>query len=126
MPAPQISHEMQQKIQDFQEAQQQARILMSQKYQLEIQLKETQNALDELQKAGNTEVHKIIGQILIKSDKNAVVAELKEKVETLGLRMKTLEKQEKKIMDRAKALQEELQKGLAGLQGGGDMPLGGG
>ena len=125
MPQPQISHEMQQKIQDFQEAQQQARILMSQKYQIEIQLKETKNAIDELEKAGNTEVHKVVGQILIKSDKNAVLSDLKEKAETLELRMKTFEKQEKKIMERAKGLQEELQKGLAGL-GGGDMPLGGG
>ncbi len=124
-PQPQISHEMQQKIREFQEAQQQARVLMSQKYQIEIQLKEAQNALDELEKAGNTEVHKIVGQILIKADKNAVQADLKEKVETLGLRLKTFDKQEKKIMEKAKTLQEDLQKGLAGLQGG-DMPVGGG
>ncbi|HIJ98707.1 TPA: prefoldin subunit beta [archaeon] len=120
----QLSQEMQQKIQDFQEAQQQARVLLSQKYQIELQMKETQNALDELEKAGNTEVHKVVGQILIKSDKNTVHSELKEKVETLELRLKTIEKQEKKVMEKVKTLQEELQKGLAGL-GGGNVSEGG-
>ena len=120
----QISQEMQQKIQEFQDAQQQARVLLSQKYQIEMQIKETQNALDELEKAGNTEVHKVVGQILIKADRNTVQSDLKEKVETLGLRMKTIEKQEKKIMEKVKGLQEELQKGLAGL-GGGEISAGG-
>ena len=124
MPQPQISAEMQQKIQQFQESQQHARILMSQKYQVELQLKETQNALDELEKAGDTEVHKVVGQILIKADKNSVKSELKEKVETLELRLKTIDKQEKKLMERVKGLQEELQKGIAGL-GGGEVPEGG-
>ncbi len=119
-----ISREMQQKIKDFQEAQQQARVLLSQKYQIEMQLKETQNALEELEKSGNAEVHKVIGQILIKSDKNTVHSELKEKVETLELRLKTIDKQEKKVMEKVKSLQEELQKGLAGL-GGGNIPEGG-
>lgn len=120
----QISNEMQQKIQDFQEAQQQARVLLSQKYQMEMQLKETQNALDELEKSGNAEVHKVVGQILIKSDKNSIQSELKEKVETLELRMKSIEKQEKKVMDKVKSLQEDLQKGLSGL-GGMGAPSGG-
>ena len=121
----QLNPEMQQKIQEFQEAQQQARILMSQKYQIEMQLKETQNALEELEKAGSAEVHKIVGQILIKSDKNTVQSELKEKTETLDIRLKTIDKQEKKVMEKLKTLQEELQKGLAGI-GGGEKQTGGG
>lgn len=121
----QLSQEMQQKIQEFQEAQQQARILMSQKYQIEVQMKETQNALEELEKSGSAEVHKIVGQILIKSDKNTVQSELKEKTETLDIRLKTIEKQEKKVMEKLKTLQSELQKGLSGL-GGGEKPATGG
>ena len=95
-----ISPEMQQKIQEYMESQQRARLLMSQKYQIELSLKEFQNALDELEKLEKAEVHKAVGQILIKSDKKDVVEDLKEKIETLETRMKTIESQEKKLTEK--------------------------
>lgn len=105
----QLSPEVQQKLREFQEAQQQARILFSQKYQTELQLKTSQAALDELNKAGKTDVHKIVGPILIKADKAAVAAELKEKIDTLQVRFKSLDTQEKTVVKNLKAIQDRLQ-----------------
>ncbi|MFH1424173.1 MAG: prefoldin subunit beta [archaeon] len=105
----QISPEIQQKIMEFQEAQQQARMVMTQKYQIEIQLREVQNALGELEKLEKAEVHKAVGQILIKTDKASMTKELKDKEETLGVRLKTIEKQEDKLKEKMQGLQDRLQ-----------------
>ena len=104
-----ISPEMQQQIRQLQEADQQARILLSQKYQFELQVKEMQRALDELDKDPKAEVHRVVGQILIKSDAKSTSAELKEKIEALEVRLKALEKQEDKLKEKAKSLQDRLQ-----------------
>jgi prefoldin beta subunit len=104
-----ISPEMQHQIRELQEADQQARIVLSQKYQIELQIKEMQRALDELGKDAKAEVHRVVGQILIKSDAKTTSAELKEKIEALDVRLKTLEKQEGKIKEKVKSLQDRLQ-----------------
>lgn len=84
-------------------------MILGQKYQVELQLKETEKALDELEGLKNPEIHKAVGQILIKAEKSTIVKELKEKAETLGLRLKTLEKQESQLKDRMKSIQDRLQ-----------------
>jgi len=104
-----ISPEIQQKLVEFQEAQQQGKMLMSQKYQLEMQLNESKAAISELEKSENAEVHKAVGQILIKSDKDTIVKELKEKMDTLEVRLKSIGTQEKKITDNLKSIQDRLQ-----------------
>lgn len=115
--AEQISEATQQKIRQFQELQQQARVLAGQKYQIDMQAKETKNALEELEKAESNEVYKAVGQIVIKSDKAKLIAELKERVETLDLRLKAIEKQENKTIEKMKELQGQLEQELAGLRG---------
>ena len=104
-----ISPEIQEKLREFQGAQQQARMLMQQKYQIELQLKEAEAAISELENAGKSEVHKVCGQILIKSNAETVSKELKEKVDAFGVRLKSLESQEKKITDNLKSIQDRLQ-----------------
>ena len=118
MPEPQVSDATQQKIRQFQELQQQARVLAGQRYQFEMQEKETKGALEELEKTENAEVYKAIGQIIIKSEKSKLVSELKEKTETLGLRLKAIEKQEKKTIEKMKELQGQLESELSGLRMG--------
>lgn len=112
-----ISKEMQEKILEFQETQQQARIVLTQKYQLDMQLKETKNAIEELGKLEKTEVHKAIGNILIKAPKEEVLKELKEREETLDIRLKTLEKQEAKLREKLNTLQDRIQ-GIIPSDGG--------
>ena len=105
----QMSPEIQDKLREFQESQQQARMVMAQKYQAELQLKEAQSALEELDKIDKPEVHKVVGQILIKTDKETVTGELKEKVDSLEVRMKSLSSQEEKLTKNLKSIQDRLQ-----------------
>lgn len=103
-----LSPEIQQKIMEFQETQQQAQIVFSQKYQMEIQLNEVKNAIAELEKLEKAEVHKAVGQILIKACREDVLKELKEKNEILSLRLGALQKQEAKLREKLKSLQDRL------------------
>ncbi len=115
-----ISEATQNKIRQFQELQQTARIFASQKFQFDAQIKEVKNALDELEKADSSEVYKAVGQIIIKAEKSKLISELKEKIETLDLRLKALEKQEKKSIDKLKELQEQLEKEFGSARGASD------
>ncbi|HIK02736.1 TPA: prefoldin subunit beta [archaeon] len=117
MAEPQISEATQQKIRQFQELQQQARILSTQKFQFDAQKNEMKNSLEELEKAETTEVYKAIGQIIIKSEKPKLISEIKERLETLDLRMKAIEKQEKKTVDKLHELQGQLESELSGMRG---------
>ena len=104
-----MSPEIQQKLMEFQEAQQQARMVLAQKYQMELQLKEAQAALSAVEDVDKPEIHKVVGQILIKSDKSSVVKELNEKVDMLEVRMKSLETKEKELTAKLKSIQDRLQ-----------------
>lgn len=117
MAEPQISEATQQKIRQFQELQQQARVLTGQKYQFDAQQKEMKNSLEELEKAETTEVYKAVGQIIIKSEKSKLISEIKDQLETLDLRVKAIEKQEKKTVDRLHELQGQLESELSGMRG---------
>jgi len=77
---------------------------------MELQLKEVTRALEEVQKLGeDAEVYKSVGNLLIKSEKGNVEAELKERKETLELRINTLKRQEEKVTSRLKELQAKIQ-----------------
>lgn len=111
-----IPEELRTQIADFQQKQQQARMVAAQKYQVEVELKETKNALDEISKSKKPEVHKVVGKVLIKAEPSKIKKELEDKKETLELRLKTLKKQEEKLKKGLKEIQETLQ---------GSMPVGG-
>ncbi len=102
---PQVQHQLAQ----LQQVQQQAQAIFGQKTQVEMILRETERALEELEKLGDkVAVYKVIGELLIKSEKSATQVELAEKKETLDLRLKTLERQEKRIQKKFQELQEQL------------------
>ncbi|MCS4541345.1 MAG: prefoldin subunit beta [Euryarchaeota archaeon] len=106
---PKVQHQLAQ----FQQLQQQAQAIINQKFQLQLQLKETERALEELGKlTTESEVYKSVGVLLIKSDKPVLEKELNEKKETLDLRIKTIEKQEERIRKRLEELQQQLRQAL--------------
>ena len=91
-----ITPQVQQQIAQFQMIQQQAQAISSQKVQMELQLKEIEHSIEELKGLKkDAEVYKSIGSLLIREDKTKISTELEERKETLGLRVKTLQKQEK-------------------------------
>ena len=114
-PPPQLRHQLSQ----FQQAQQQAQSLMVQKQQLELALRETERALTELEKLKEGDpVYKSIGGILAKAERADVASELKERKETLDLRIKTVERQEGRVVKRLNEMREKIQ----GVLKAGELP----
>jgi prefoldin beta subunit len=109
-----ISPKLQNQIAQFQQLQQQLQTVLSQKMQMEAQLRETENTLEELVNVtDDAPIYKNVGSLLIKAnDKESVVKEIEENKETLEIRVKTLNRQEKQMRERYQSLQDQLQKAL--------------
>jgi prefoldin beta subunit len=82
-----------------------------QKQAFQSQLIEIENALRELE-ASKDDCYKIVGNIMIKSDKSTLVKDLNAKKEVLELRIKTVEKQEDKLKEKFQEKQKEVIKDL--------------
>ena len=103
-----VSKETEQKIGQLQMFEQSLQSFLGQKQQFQVQLVEVESALNELD---NTEkAYKIVGNIMVETDKNELKAELQSKKEMLELRIKTMEKQEVHIREKAEKLQSEILK----------------
>jgi prefoldin beta subunit len=97
----------QEKFQEFQVLEQTLQNLLLQKQGFQMELSETQSALKEMENSGD-EVFKIVGQLMIKTDKEKIKSELSDKNRILELRMKTIEKQEESLMGKIEKLREEI------------------
>ena len=110
---PQLRHQ----IAQFQQAQQQAQALTVQKQQLELALHETERALEEMDKLEpSATVYKSVGGILIKAGRDELKKELTERKETLDLRVKTVERQESRVIERLREMRDKLQEALKSRQ----------
>jgi len=98
----------QEKIQELQILEQRLQNTILQKQAFQIEIAETNSALEELEKSGD-EVFKIIGQLMIKSEKSKINEELLEKKKILELRIKSFEKQESSLAEQLEKFQEEIQ-----------------
>lgn len=98
-----------QKIQEMQMLEQNIQNLIMQKQAFQMELSETQAALKEVESAGE-EVFKIVGQLMIKANKEKMQKELAEKEKMLELRIKTFEKQENIFTEKLEDLREEVMK----------------
>jgi len=106
---PQIQNQLAQ----LQQIQQQAQALAAQKNQIEINLKETELALAEIEKLGDSAVvYRAIGDLLIKTEREKTKNTLVEKKDTLGLRAQTIARQEERIQKRFQQLQEQLKQAI--------------
>jgi prefoldin beta subunit len=117
-----LSPQLQNKLAQFQQMQQQIQMISSQKFQLEAQLRDTERAIAELEKvSADSPIYKNVGTVLVRAeDKASIVKELSEKKETLDIRIKALDRQEKQIMEKHSALQQELTSAIsAGKQAQG-------
>jgi prefoldin beta subunit len=107
--SPQIRHQLAQ----FQQAQQQAQAIIAQRQQLEMLLKETEMALQELQKLpDDAVVYKSVGTILIRVGKQELEKSLVEEREELDLRIKTLTNQQERILNRIEEMRQKLEQAL--------------
>ena len=95
------------KIQELQLLEQSLQNTLMQKQAFQMELSETQAALGELKNSGD-EVFKIIGQLMIKSEKSKITDDLENKEKILNLRISTLEKQENSLTEKFEGLRKEI------------------
>lgn len=99
---------------------------MMQKQQLEVETVETDRALEELKKAGPDDaVYKNVGSVLVKAKKEEVMKELEEKKELSNTRVMVLGKQEARVKENLKEVENKINEMIRGMQGGAAGPAGG-
>ena len=96
------------KLQELQMAEQGLQNILLQKQAFQMELNETESAIEETKKADD-DIFKIIGNIMIKAKKEEIVTELEEKKKIFALRIKTLENQEKMFAERFETLKESIE-----------------
>ncbi len=96
----------QKKIQELQMLEQNLQNFLAQKQNFQMQMVEIDSALEELSKTDKA--YKIVGNLMVASKKDELEADLKNKREMTELRIKSIEKQEKSLKDRASRLQKEV------------------
>ncbi len=117
----------------LQQLQQNLQAIMMQKQQVELEIVEIERALEELKKmeGDNNSVYKGAGPLLIKTKKEDVLKELEEKKELSNTRVTVLGKQETRVKDNLKEVENkintmirQMQSGAAGGAGVGGPGLG--
>jgi prefoldin beta subunit len=98
------------KIQELQMVEQNLQSYLQQKQTLKTQELEIDSALNELK---NTScAYKIVGNIMVKSSNQDLSKDLESKKELISVRLKAIDKQEEKLRDKAKNLQQEILKNM--------------
>ena len=101
-----VSKDTEQKIGQLQMFEQSLQNFLGQKQQFQIQLVETESALNELE---NTDkAYKIVGNIMVEADKYELKSDLQSKKEMLEIRIKAMDKQESQVREKAQKLQSEI------------------
>lgn len=102
-----IDEETGKKIQNLQLMEQNFQNLALQKQTFQLELNEVITALEEVSKT-KEDVFRVLGQVMIKSDKESLKKELKEKKEILEIRMKSIEKQELSMREDVERIRGEI------------------
>jgi prefoldin beta subunit len=121
-----LSPKVQNQIAQFQQLQQQLQAVLNQKFQMDAQLKEMQRTSEELGKAPeDVVIYKSIGSLMIRAEnKESVLKEIDEGKETMEIRVKALERQEKSLKERYQVLQDQLNKALSSGAAAPMAPMG--
>lgn len=99
--------EKENQFQEMQILEQNLQNILLQKQAFQIELIETQSALKEIANSDG-EVFKIVGQLMIKTEKNKMKDDLENKNKILELRTKNLEKQESFLTEKLEKIREEM------------------
>jgi prefoldin beta subunit len=115
MSQPELPPYLREQLARFDQTQQNLQAVMIQKQQVEMELSETEKALSELAKAGDSEsIYKFAGNLLIKVSKPDIVKELTEKKELANTRKMVLAKQESRFKESIKDLQTKIEDAAKG------------
>jgi prefoldin beta subunit len=96
-------------ISRLQQIQQNLQAIMMKKQQIEQEIAETDRILEEIKKIdGDNKVYKRYDNLLIKSKREDILKEFKEKKVTLNTRMLVVEKQESRVNDNLKEVENKI------------------
>src|SRR3989344_3890223 len=101
-----IPKEVERKIAELQLLEQNLQNFLMQKQHFQSESSEAENALKEID--SSEEVYKIVGNIMISKKKEDLKKELSSRKKIIELRIKSLEKEEEKIKEKANSLQKEV------------------
>ncbi len=112
-----IPPKVQNQLAMLQQMQQQLQTVVSQKAQYELTIRESRRAVEDLADvADDAAVFMNVGSVMMQKTKEQVLASLNERIETLDLRVKSLEKQEKALQGRFEQLSTQIRGALEGKQ----------
>jgi prefoldin beta subunit len=110
-----ISPKVQNQLSMLQQLQQQLQTILQQKAQYELAVREAKRAQEEIKDSADDAVMYLsVGTVMMQKKKEVVDAKLTEKIETLELRIKSLEKQEKMLQGKFEQLQSQIKAALEG------------
>jgi prefoldin beta subunit len=109
----QISPKVQNQVAMLQQVQQQLQTILSQKAQYEMAAREAKRAQEEIKDLpDDAAMYMSVGSVMMQKKKDTMNTKLGEKVETLELRIKSLEKQEKMLHGKFEQLQAQIKAAL--------------
>ena len=97
------------KIAEFERNRAQLLNVSAQRQQLQVQGMTIKQALEDLEKTKEKKLFKAVGNILIQTDTGKVKKELKEKKESVELRLKTVQKQEESLVNKLNKIKSEIE-----------------
>ena len=110
-----ISPKVQNQLAMLQQVQQQLQTILQQKAQFEMAVREAKRAQEEIADSPEDAVmYMSVGTVMMQKKKEVINAKLTEKVETLELRIKSLEKQEKMLQTKFEQLQAQIKAAIEG------------
>jgi prefoldin beta subunit len=110
-----LSPKVQNQLGMLQQIQQQLQNILSQKAQYEIAVREAKRAKEEISDAAEDSVMFMsVGTVMMQKKKEVVNTKLTDKIETLELRIKSLEKQEKMMQGKFEQLQAQIKAAIEG------------
>ncbi|MEM2119243.1 MAG: prefoldin subunit beta [Candidatus Bathyarchaeia archaeon] len=113
----QLPPQVQERLLRLQQLQQTLQSVLAQKQQVEIELAEVNQASSELEKLSDDAViYKATGSLMIKAERQKVLAELNERKDLLNTRVGILTKQEERMRVQIKEVQTKLQQDLNPVQ----------
>ena len=104
-----MADDVQQKIIEFEQNRNHLMNVSAQKQQLQVQSQTFKATLEELEKTKEKQVYKAVGNILILSDTVKVKKDTKERLESVDLRLKTMQKQEESLVNKLNGLKSEIE-----------------
>ena len=121
-----LPQDVQKDIVNFQALQNQLNIIQTQLAQIDAELRSISEAISALEGSEDEFAYKAVGSILVRERKSVLLAELKDRKETLEVKKQSLAKKSKQIETKLIELKKKIETALANLQKvGGNAPQGG-